>query len=98
MFNQRRDQHKRSPIGRLCLSMVMLLCFCVMMQMLGVPVTLLNPVASTDALGASVLEGFSVPPTSPQLAMSRESIPLSDIHLSVDVPVLDAALFRPPVP
>lgn len=51
------------------------LCMCVMMQMLGVPVTLLHAADASDTIAASVLEGFSVPPTLPQLVMSSESNP-----------------------
>ena len=75
----------------------MLLCLCVLLQMLGVPGTLLHPVDITDAPAASALEGFSVPPTVPQLAPSLEFILLTDVHPILHVPVLASALFHPPV-
>lgn len=77
--------------------MIMLLCVCVLVQMLGVPGTLLHPVDISDAAAASVLEGFSVPPALPQLALSSGSVLLADAHPLVHVPILASALFHPPV-
>jgi hypothetical protein len=57
--------------------MVMLLCFFVVVQMLGVPVTLLNPVEAADTLAASALEGFCVPSSLPQLNPSAETHPVT---------------------
>ncbi len=39
----------------------MLLCLCVTMQALGAPITLWEPHGNDDLLGASILEGFSIP-------------------------------------
>lgn len=75
----------------------MLLCVCVLVQMLGVPGTLLHPVDISDAAAASVLEGFSVPPALPQLALSSGSVLLADAHPLLHVPILASALFHPPV-
>jgi hypothetical protein len=70
---------------------------CIMMQMLGVPVTLLNPLEAADTLAASALEGFSVAPFLPQLTSSSEAVPVTDAHPSVDVLVLASALCRAPI-
>jgi hypothetical protein len=78
-------------------AVIMFLCLCVIMQMLGAPVTLLDPSLSPDTLGASVLEGFSVPPAVPQLTRSSETAPVIDAQPSVHVPLLAFALFHPPV-
>ena len=75
----------------------MLLCICIMMQMLGVPVTLLHPAANSDALEASVLEGFSVPQSLPPLTLSPESGSIIEIQLSGQVPVFASVPFHPPV-
>lgn len=75
----------------------MLLCICVMMQMLGVPVTLLHPAANSDALEASVLEGFSVPQSLPYLTLSPESGPVIESHPSGQKSVLASVPFHPPV-
>jgi hypothetical protein len=96
MLNQRQAQPESSLIERWGLSMVTLLCLCVMMQMLGVPATLLNPTDSAHALGASVLEGFSVPPALPQLAPSHESVSVSNASSFMHASVMDSVPFRPP--
>jgi len=73
------------------------LCMCVMMQMLGVPVTLLHAADVSDTIAASVLEGFSVPPTLPQLVLSSESNPLTESDSLEYVMAFASMLFRPPV-
>lgn len=97
MLLRRHHRLEESRTGRFCLSVIMLLCLCVLLQMLGVPGTLLKPVDMSDALGASVLEGFSVPPTLLQLAPSSEFVLLADVHPLVHGPILAFALFHPPV-
>ena len=79
------------------MAMVMLLCLFVVMQMLGVPVTLLNPVEAADTQTVSVSEGFSVPSSFPQLTPAFETDPVTDAQPSVHVPVLASSLFHPPV-
>ena len=86
-----------SRLGKVCRAMAMLLCFCVVVQMLGVPVTLLNSGGAADALAASAYEGFSVPSSLPQLTPSFKMIPVTEAQPSVRVPVLASALFHPPV-
>ena len=73
------------------------LCLCVIMQMLGAPVTLLHAAEVSDAIAASVLEGFSVPPTLPQLVLSSESNPLTESDSLEYVMAFASMLFRPPV-
>jgi hypothetical protein len=76
----------------------MLLCLFVVVQMLGVPVTLLNPVEeAADTQTVSVSEGFSVPSSFPQLTPAFEMDPVTDAQPSVHVPVLASSLFHPPV-
>lgn len=84
-------------IRRGVLILVTLLCLCVLFQMLGVPATLLSPADAADALGASVLEGFSLPPSLPQLAFQANTWLFVDAHPLVHVPVLASAPFHPPV-
>ncbi len=78
-------------------AVILLLCLCVVLQMLGVPVTLLSPSVTSDTLGASVLEGFSLPPTLPELAQLPESVLVLEIHPIVHVPILAFTLFHPPL-
>ena len=97
MFHLRHNRFKESRRGTVCMAMVMLLCICIMVQMLGVPVTLLNPGWAAETLAVSVSEGFSVPSSLPQLALSVEMVPVTDAQLSVHVPVLASVLFHPPI-
>ena len=87
-----------SHLGIFRLFAIAALCLCVVTQLLGAPVTLLNPAAMADTLTASVLEGFSVPPSLPQLAPSHESARVQDIGPILHVPVLVSTLFHPPLP
>jgi hypothetical protein len=76
---------------------ILFLCLSVIMQMLGVPSTLLSPALSLDTLDASVSEGFSVPSSLPQLTPSVEMVPVTDAQPSFHVPVLASVLFHPPI-
>ena len=72
---------------------VFLLCFCVVMQMLGVPVTMWNP-WETDTSGENL--GFTIPPTIPQL---NPSILLTSLEMGQPNPytfLLLRTVFHPP--
>lgn len=73
------------------------LCLCVMVQMLGVPATLLSPADSPDLLGSSVLEGFSILPPSPDMSLPATSAAAPDFSSLSHVPVMVSAVFHPPV-
>lgn len=79
------------------LLMVLVLCLCIVAQMLGVPVTLLSPADSPDQVGSSVLEGFSVPPPTVEFLLAGTSVKVSDRSSVMHVPVIASALFHPPV-
>ena len=79
------------------LGIVLFLCVCVIMQMLGVPVTLLSPLLTIDTLGASVLEGFSVPSMSLRLDPSVEFLQVADVASPLPVSLLPSVFFHPPV-
>lgn len=87
----------RSP-GLLSSIVVVLLCLCVVVHMLGVPATLLDPAGAPDTMGHSVLEGFSVPPSLVQISPSTQAEPAPDIQKMFTSLVLTAFLFHPPVP
>lgn len=97
MFHLRHNRFKESRLGKVCMAIVMLLCVCIMVQMLGVPVTLLNPGGAADTLAVSASEGFSVPSSLSQPTPSVEMVPVTDAPPSVHVPVLVSALFHPPI-
>jgi hypothetical protein len=88
--------HQRLASSGLCF-IATVLCMCVMMQMLGVPVTLLHAADVSDTIAASVLEGFSVPPMLPQLVMSSETNPIAEIDLLEYVTAFASMPFHPPV-
>ena len=77
--------------------LVILLSFCVLLQMLGVPAPMLDPGGSFDIGESSVLEGWSIhvryalPPPSSGFTIATDIQPL--LH----VPILAGALFRPPL-
>ena len=76
---------------------VIVLCMCVLVQMLGVPVTLLTPGDLTESLAGSALEGFSVPSTCPQLAVSSEARLVAERPSSSRAPTFASTPFHPPV-
>jgi hypothetical protein len=73
-----------------------LLCLAVVMQMLGTPTSLWTLDFDADLLEASLLEGFSLPPS--QVVLS--SVTISQLHLESTARnhflLLDVTLFRPP--
>lgn len=78
-----------------CVS-VTVLCLCVFMQMLGVPMTLLSNGDSSDDFSGSILEGFAVPQMLSPLTLAPESIPVSEWLRSAHLLVLDSEQFHPP--
>jgi len=88
---------KESRIGKVCRAIAMLLSLFILVQMLGVPVTLLIPLEAPDTQKTSVLEGFSVPSSPPQLASSFKTDAVTDAPPSVHMPILASVLFHPPV-
>ena len=77
--------------------LILFLCLCVVLQMLGVPATLLSPNASADLLSASNLEGLSLPQTSSDLNTVRQSIIVSHVPVAQYLPILLTSVFHPPL-
>lgn len=75
-----------------------LLCVCVVLQMLGAPVTLLAPDAASDTLSGSVLEGFSVPPSPIQFGQFTQAVPVVETCVCVSRLILGSVPFHPPLP
>jgi len=86
-----------SSCSKPSLFLILFLCLSVMGQMLGAPITLLNPSTDADVLGASVLEGFSVPPCLTCLEFVTTAVANCDIPPIVNRPVLVYSLFHPPL-
>jgi hypothetical protein len=84
-----------------CISvgMIFLLCLGVMMQMLGVPLTLWNPADAADIvdpLAASILEACSLPSAIAPLQVSCCGLWLSDRQPSLQGLILTSEPFHPP--
>lgn len=77
--------------------MIIFLCVCVLVQMLGLPVTLFNLFTPSDLLTESMCEDPSVLPSLPELR------PLSALCHHIDglptphFPVFVTAVFHPPL-
>ncbi len=97
MSPQRYNHIERTRPGKAYIMMVLLLCLFVVVQMLGVPVTLLNPIEPADSLTSSVFEGFSIPSSIPRPTAAFNGDPVTEGPPSRHMPVLTSALFRPPV-
>ncbi|HEY6084150.1 MAG TPA: hypothetical protein VIU63_02075 [Nitrospira sp.] len=82
---------------RIVLSMVLCLCLSVILQMLGVPVTLLNPTLSLDIQGSSILEGFSIPPSPILLTAPTPPHAVSHPLLFPHLLLLTNVPFHPPL-
>lgn len=78
------------------LSVVALLCVCVLAQMLGMPMTMFGLLTSSDMLVESVSEDFSLTPVVPQPG----TLGSSHIHVifqpSLHRPVFVTSVFHPP--
>ena len=83
----------RRGVGVVCL--ILCLCLCVLVQMLGVPVTLLS-LLILDTPAESLSEDFSVlpvllnPPAPSHIAFHVENQGL------IDLPIFSTAIFHPP--
>ncbi len=89
---------KDSKVRALTIATVGLLCLCVLMQVLGAPVTLWSPSITQDTLGASILEGFSIPPSLPRLDATSSGILADELILCRRVSLFERSLFHPPCP
>jgi hypothetical protein len=97
MFDRTDNCIARTQSRGIRIVVIVFLCLAVLMQMLGVPPTLLSPALSLDTLGESVLEGFSIPPTVPLVTLSSKTARVMDAQPSVHVPILTSAVFHPPL-
>lgn len=76
---------------------IIVLCACVMMQMLGVPATQWNASVLLDTFSASVFEGFSIPASVPFIFRAVIVLVPESIQQHPHVPLLTHSLFHPPV-
>jgi hypothetical protein len=80
--------------GLVCL--VLVLCVCVVTQMLGMPVTLLGLLDSPDTLMESVSEDPSILPSLPRPVRPSLLHLLSEFRHILQLPILLTSVFRPP--
>lgn len=73
------------------------LCISILLQVLGVPATLLDSADGADPLASSLLEGFTIPPAAPEAGPSPKDVPASGRVRPLSIPILTSALFHPPV-
>ena len=91
------NRFNAGSLGTPCMAMVMLVCLCVLIQLLGIPITLLSPLDAADRLATSFIEGFALPSSLPQPLRSIGSTLITEVHISVHAPILASAMFHPPV-
>ena len=77
-------------------TVVVVLCVCVLSQMLGVPVTLVGLLASSDLLTETVSEDFSLTPIVPELGLSGASRSCVESQPSLHLPLYVTSVFHPP--
>ncbi len=78
-------------------ALVIVLCVCVLVQTLGVPMTLLSLFTPTDILTESTCEDPSVLPSIPELPPSGGLCLPIDENLTLDLPVFATSVFHPPL-
>ena len=76
---------------------LVLLCLCVVLQMLGVPATLLDPAGATDSFAGATLEGLSLLQTPPTLYIHRGVNMPREVPMAAHVPILLDFFFHPPL-
>lgn len=92
---QKPSSSSYSPRGVVCL--IILLCICVVTQMLGVPVTLIG-LLNADVLTKSepISEDYSTPSTVPEPGRPRLLTMVAELYPIPQFPVLATSVFRPP--
>ena len=86
-----------SPVNKSPIGLMLLLCLCVLLQMLGVPAPLLDAGAAFDIGESSMQEGWSIQSAHVELPGSSHYVLIDEAHRLVCVPILAGALFRPPL-
>lgn len=83
------------PVGTASVILVVFVCLCVVFQMLGVPVTLLDLLTS-DAPVESLSEDFSIPPSMPEPGTPDRSRFTAESQSFLHFPIFSTAVFHPP--
>ena len=84
-----------SSCGAGVVILVLFVCLCVVTQMLGIPVTLID-VFTSELAGESVSEDFSVPPVTPEPALATQARLSENVDSMQYLPILAISVFHPP--
>ena len=87
----------KTPVNKTRAGVMLLLCFCVLLQMLGVPAPLLDAGGAFDIGESSIQEGWSIQSSHIELSRSSRYALVGERHRPICMPILAGALFRPPV-
>ena len=82
-------------VGTGAVILIGLVCIGVLLQMLGVPVTLLGLLTS-DTPVESLSEGFSIPPVIPEPGVPSHSRSSLESQSPGHLPIFSTAVFHPP--
>lgn len=83
------------PQGIVAVILIFMICMCVVSQMLGAPVTLLD-VLTSDAPVESFSEDFSIPPMTPEPSTPIRFSFHAESHPSVHHQIFSTSVFHPP--
>ncbi|MFO0700903.1 MAG: hypothetical protein U0236_16900 [Nitrospira sp.] len=83
------------PEGAVSSVLILFVCVCVLLQMLGAPVTLLGLLMS-DAPVESLSEDFSIPPIMPEPGQPSQSTVSDAIQSMRQLPIFSTSVFHPP--
>jgi hypothetical protein len=75
--------------------LVLFVCICVVSQMLGTPVTLID-VLTSEQPGESVSEDFSVLPVTPEPDLASQARLYENVVSLEHLPILAISVFHPP--
>ncbi len=75
--------------------LVLFVCICVVSQMLGTPVTLID-VLTSELPAESVSEDFSIPPLTPEPALATQVRLYENADSLQHLPILANSVFHPP--
>ncbi len=94
---RRRDgkTHCFLPTGIGAITLILIVCLCVVSQMLGAPVTLLG-LLTQDTPVESLSEDFSIPPSTPELGSLNRSRFTAESQSLRRIQVFSTAVFHPP--
>ena len=84
-----------SSCGTGVVILVLFVCICVVSQMLGTPVTLID-VLTSELPGESVSEDFSIPPLTPEPSLAAQARLSEHVDSMQYLPILAISVFHPP--